>query len=182
MPQGMTTRHLLFLGGSLALWGVVGWFDYRLGMKVRFGPFYALPVLLLSWYLGRAWGVFAALVSGALWHTIQLLVIPETSFKYFRYWDLALGFLAFAAIAIGAAWAKELSEKEANAKRELQQALDRVRVLEGMLPICAWCQKVRDDQGAWEPIETYVGKHSNTTWTHGICPECERKFKEHGFA
>jgi len=65
---------------------------------------------------------------------------------------------------------------------DLQQALERVRTLEGMLPVCAWCHKVRNEQGAWEPIETYVSKHSNTTWTHGICEECEEKFKEHGFA
>lgn len=58
---------------------------------------------------------------------------------------------------------------------ELQDALARVRVLSGMLPICAACKKIRDDDGYWEQVEVYVQRHSDAQFSHGICPECMRE-------
>ena len=55
---------------------------------------------------------------------------------------------------------------------ELQDALGKVSQLEGMLPICANCRKVRDDKGYWDRIEDYVGRVSSVEFTHGICPDC----------
>lgn len=55
---------------------------------------------------------------------------------------------------------------------ELQQALDEVKTLGGMLPICASCKKIRDDKGYWQQVEVYVTKHSEAEFTHGLCPEC----------
>ena len=57
---------------------------------------------------------------------------------------------------------------------ELQDALNRIRTLSGMLPICASCKKIRDDQGYWEQVETYIMKHTDAQFSHGICPECAR--------
>jgi len=56
--------------------------------------------------------------------------------------------------------------------RELKQTLAKVKVLSGMLPICAWCKKVRDDKGYWKKVETYIEEYSDASFTHGICPEC----------
>jgi hypothetical protein len=58
---------------------------------------------------------------------------------------------------------------------ELQGALAEVRTLSGLLPICASCKKIRDDQGYWNQIEDYVSSHSEATFSHGICPECAKK-------
>lgn len=58
---------------------------------------------------------------------------------------------------------------------ELQTALANVKTLSGLLPICAWCKKIRDDRGYWEQVETYVEKHSQAEFTHGICPDCLAK-------
>ena len=55
---------------------------------------------------------------------------------------------------------------------ELREALANVRTLTGLLPICAWCKKVRNDAGYWEKIEAYVCKHTDAQFTHGVCPEC----------
>jgi YesN/AraC family two-component response regulator len=63
---------------------------------------------------------------------------------------------------------------------ELQLALDNVRVLTGLLPICANCKKIRDDKGYWEAVDGYFSKHSAVQFTHGICPDCTNKyFPEH---
>jgi hypothetical protein len=58
---------------------------------------------------------------------------------------------------------------------ELQAAIAEVKVLRGMLPICAWCKDVRDDGGRWEQIETYITRNSHATFTHGLCPACLRE-------
>lgn len=55
---------------------------------------------------------------------------------------------------------------------DLQTSLARVKTLSGLLPICAACKKIRDDQGYWTQIEAYLRVHSNAELTHGICPEC----------
>jgi hypothetical protein len=54
----------------------------------------------------------------------------------------------------------------------LAEALGRVQTLRGLLPICAWCKKIRDDHGYWTQVETYVASHSHAEFTHSICPTC----------
>lgn len=58
---------------------------------------------------------------------------------------------------------------------ELQHALSEVKKLSGLLPICASCKKIRDDQGYWSQIEVFIKKHSEAEFSHGICPECRDK-------
>jgi hypothetical protein len=57
----------------------------------------------------------------------------------------------------------------------LAEALEHVKTLHGLLPICAWCKRIRDDQGYWNQVESYVRAHSNADFTHGICPKCLEK-------
>jgi CheY-like chemotaxis protein len=59
---------------------------------------------------------------------------------------------------------------------ELQKALEQVKLLSGLLPICMWCKKIRDDQGYWNAIEHYLSQHSEAEFSHGICPDCKRKY------
>lgn len=63
---------------------------------------------------------------------------------------------------------------------ELQAALAEVKALSVLLPICASCKKVRDDQGYWNQIETYLAKHTTASFSHGFCPECGEKFLNEG--
>jgi len=57
----------------------------------------------------------------------------------------------------------------------LTDALDQVKTLQGLLPICAWCNRIRDDEGYWDQIEAYFHKHTGADFTHGICPQCREK-------
>jgi AmiR/NasT family two-component response regulator len=59
--------------------------------------------------------------------------------------------------------------------RELQEALEKVKTLSGLLPICVNCKKVRNDQGYWQQVETYIHEHSEAEFSHGICPDCQRE-------
>jgi len=59
--------------------------------------------------------------------------------------------------------------------QELEAALGRVRTLEGLLPICAGCKKIRDDAGNWNQIECYISEHSDAQFSHSVCPDCARR-------
>jgi len=60
----------------------------------------------------------------------------------------------------------------------LEEALAQIRQLHGLLPICAWCKKIRNDQNYWTQVETYVSDHSGARFSHSICPECRVKHIE----
>lgn len=61
---------------------------------------------------------------------------------------------------------------------ELQQALQEVKTLSGLLPICSYCKQIRDDEGYWHSVEAYVSAHSEAEFSHGICPSCLAKARE----
>jgi hypothetical protein len=65
------------------------------------------------------------------------------------------------------------SLKETIAK--LQQALNEVQLLKGLVPICASCKRIRNERGTWEVLEVYIQAHSEAKFSHGMCPECMRK-------
>ena len=58
---------------------------------------------------------------------------------------------------------------------ELQKALEKVKVLSGLLPICASCKDIRDDKGYWKQVEVYIRDHSEAEFTHSICPDCTKR-------
>jgi uncharacterized protein YhaN len=58
---------------------------------------------------------------------------------------------------------------------ELKDALTRIKTLQGLIPICAECKRIRDDAGSWTKLETYVKEHSDADFSHGLCPECMEK-------
>jgi PAS domain S-box-containing protein len=64
---------------------------------------------------------------------------------------------------------------EAVLQKKLQDALEQIKVLRGVLPICASCKKIRDDRGGWNRLEDYIKEHSEAVFSHGICPDCAKK-------
>ncbi|WP_028313933.1 VUT family protein [Desulfatibacillum aliphaticivorans] len=84
-------------------------------------------------------------------------------------------------VELGAAQQEIERRKIAEAERdkliaELQQALSEVKTLRGFLPICSHCKSIRDDQGYWNRLEAYLLEHSDIELSHGVCPECAKKF------
>ena len=68
-----------------------------------------------------------------------------------------------------------MEEQKSDLINDLQKALAEVKQLIGILPICASCKKIRDDEGYWKEVETYISDHSEAQFSHGICPDCMRK-------
>lgn len=75
--------------------------------------------------------------------------------------------------------ARERIEEQKNnleaLNQELQDALEKIKTLEGIIPICCVCKNIRNDKGYWEQIEAYMAQHSNAQFSHGICPDCCEK-------
>jgi integral membrane sensor domain MASE1 len=70
---------------------------------------------------------------------------------------------------------QQAKEEQAHLMGQLLQALTEIKTIRGMIPICAWCKKIRTDVGSWEQLEFYLSKHLDATFTHGACPECAEK-------
>jgi len=106
--------------------------------------------------------------------SLKLLVTPP----FWKTWwfTTALG-LALVGGTVGAYWLR--MRQHVRAERELQArvaaALGDIKTLRGLLPICAWCKKVRDDGGYWNQLEEYVSEHTQAEFSHGICPDCREK-------
>lgn len=93
---------------------------------------------------------------------------------------ILLMLLIFNALGVALGWSREVAERREDglvaAEREARAAAERtmreLRVLRGILPICAHCRQVRDERGAWAQLEAYVRAHTEAEFSHGICPAC----------
>jgi DNA-binding response OmpR family regulator len=70
----------------------------------------------------------------------------------------------------------ELQSALAHRVRQLEEALSRVKQLQGLLPICSYCKKIRNDRNYWQQVEGYISERSEAQFSHGICPECYAQY------
>lgn len=73
---------------------------------------------------------------------------------------------------------KKAEEEKEKLISRLQDALNEIKTLKGIIPICSYCKKIRDDEGVWNQLETYIHSHSDAKFSHGACPECYKKQME----
>ena len=151
----------LLLGGMSAL---VMALDLVTGPYIQFPIMFVAPVGLSAWYLGRkpglAFAIFlvAARLAVALWWEATT---PA--------WSAGVNAaIRLAVLGAGAV----LMDLVARQRRALAR---RVEILEGILPICASCKRIRQDDGSWQQIEVYVSDHSQARFSHGICRECAHR-------
>jgi hypothetical protein len=148
-----------------AWWIVIGALflavDCATGLSDALPAFYIIPVALAAWYSGRR----PALTMAIGLPVVHLILRIASSAPG------SLGALVAAAtirgsiIIVMALWFARLSEHE----RELHR---HVHELEGLLPICAFCKKIRNEAGEWERLEAFISKRSQAHFSHSICPAC----------
>jgi PAS domain S-box-containing protein len=97
----------------------------------------------------------------------------DGSFKWLR-WNAAPDFAenVIYSMARDVTASKQAEEEREQLLRELQAAMAEVTTLRAILPICAYCKKIRDDENHWHTVESYITRHTTTQFTHGICPTC----------
>ncbi|MBM3995271.1 MAG: hypothetical protein FJ303_14130 [Planctomycetes bacterium] len=83
--------------------------------------------------------------------------------------------LCVLALAATVAERREVERQKTQLIGELEQAVNEIKTLRGLIPLCAWCRKIRNDQGLWQRIEDYLRAHTDARVSHGICPECLEK-------
>jgi len=148
-----------------ALWtclaAVILWVNYLGGQDIAFPYLFLIPVALAARFNGRLWGIIFA------------IVMPATRFGFHLVWDkpLPLQEAAFNA----AIRATVLVIATILIDRVTRQARE-IRVLKGLLPICAFCKKIRTEDQKWQQMESYIVKHSEANFTHTFCPECAKKY------
>lgn len=140
--------------GTLAL-------DIVTGPYVQFPILFVIPVGLAAWHLGRWAGVGFATGLVAARLGLALSVDAANSPAWAAVVNALIRLVVLVALAI-----------VAELQRHRQQLAARVRVLEGILPICSFCKKIRRDDGDWEQIESYVSQRSEAQFSHGLCERC----------
>jgi ligand-binding sensor domain-containing protein len=120
--------------------------------------------------------VVEAGVAGAWGDAGTLAVTLRPTFVQTR-WFLVLAILSIALAIVSAPLlrVRQLRARARELDRRVQEAIGELKVLSGLLPICAWCKKIRDDGGYWNKIEAYLSARTDAQFTHGICPECTDK-------
>ena len=122
---------------------------------------------------------------GVLWVLVSMAIAAVFLFTGLGQYDYGVGvatrFFSTYIIVSVISYALESSRNHyyvalLSEKRSLEEALREVKTLSGLLPVCSHCKKVRDDQGYWNQIELYISEHSDADFSHGICPECAKKY------
>ena len=117
-----------------------------------------------------------------VWPTPALVARLESPFPRRVLLGGVLGAMLLGAVCWLAQRFQAQAAAMARMNAELKAALDEVETLEGLLPICAYCKRVRDDTGYWNQIDSYISKHTKASLSHGYCPECAAKaFTDMGF-
>jgi hypothetical protein len=156
LPPGRIHPMWWILLGAATLW-----FDYVVGLSAAFPVGYSIPVILAAWYSG-IWPSLGLAVAVPM---LRLLVLmrhtPEPDITTLAFGTLLRGVV----VAFVGLWFARLSALERDLDRQ-------VKVLEGLLPICAFCKSIRGEGGRWEPLETYISGRSHAEFSHGVCPSC----------
>ena len=105
----------------------------------------------------------------------KFIVVGDTPTQAFL--EKVVGYtLGFLLLALGIwQWLPKVLQHQKTIEKDLEIARENVKVLEGLLPICASCKQIRDDKGYWNHIELYISKRSEAEFTHCICPACLKK-------
>lgn len=155
------------LAAACALVGVA-YLDRWTGRHLGLSLFYLPPVALVAWRFGSVAGWIAVLAATVLW-----FVADPYEFPGMRAWNASLRLGFFGVVVYLLLRLRTELERRQHMIGELEDALEQVRTLRGLLPVCAWCTRIRDDAGYWERLDSYVSRHTPAEFTHGICPECE---------
>lgn len=137
--------------------------DYLTGPHIQFPVFYLIPVALCAWFDSLLLGLGLA------------VGLPLVRLYLMSQWDFPLGVdVAVINAAIRIVVLSSLVIVIHRTARQTRLLASEVEALEGLLPICSYCKRIRDEHDEWQRLERYISQHSAAEFTHGICPDCRR--------
>jgi hypothetical protein len=124
---------------------------------------------------------FEATVAGKIFQSELRVVLPSGQVKWIQITSMASSQkydsqIIWSGVALDISERKEVEAERNRLVLDLQNALAEVKTLKGIIPICCYCKKIRDDKGFWTQVEEYISAHSDADLSHGICPECAKKY------
>ena len=166
-------RAAIFAGCLLLLCGI-GWLDYLTGESPDVFIFQFLPLALAAWTLGAPVGVTLSVVAALGWLGVDLVVLPGAVWRT-ETWEMISRLAAFLLLTLGIARLRADYQRQRRLNEDLKTALDEIKQLRGILPMCSFCRRIRDGEGHWVPVEIYIHDHSAARISHGLCPRCYKK-------
>ena len=160
---------------SLAAALILGLFDWWIGHELNAFVFYFFPVSLAAWFFGLTGAIGMSIICALIWFGADFMAGHVYASHGYAVWNTMIRLTAFLSMGWSVARLRDLLQRERATAKALRRSLSEIKVLEGILPICAQCKKIRDEKGNWQQLEVYIGQHSSTQFTHGYCPECYRK-------
>jgi hypothetical protein len=152
--------------------------DYMTGYELGFFAFYFLPIAFAAWRLGLFSALVMAIFSAMVWFWMDALTGHVYRNNIVAVWNTIIRLISFIIIGWGLAWIHDVLLKERKITAELRRALAEIKILQGILPICASCKKIRSEQNEWQQMEVYITAHSRAQFSHGLCPECAKRYLE----
>jgi hypothetical protein len=137
--------------------------DYLTQPFIKFPILFLIPIALAAWYSGRWWGIGLAM-SMTLAHTGLVRVAGTAETMTVTVINEVIRVVVLSLFAF-------LVDRTATQTRMLARE---ARALSGLLPICSFCKKIRDQDGGWHPLELYISEHSEALLSHSLCPECTK--------
>ncbi len=157
---------------ATALWlAAAGMVDHVTPLGYGLSYFYLPAVIFAAWSSGRRAGLLAAISATVVWYLADSIGVDFPG-SIARVWNAGVRFAFFATVVVLIHRLRATLAHQDALITQLLEALAEVRTLRGLVPICAWCKKVRDDSGYWASVETFVEAHTDASFTHGVCPDC----------
>lgn len=175
-PALSTGRRVLeyaIYAGSVAM---LGYIDFLTGIEIVIFTFYMIPVRVAALRLGLTGGIVISALATLAWSLSDYCAGQSYSGTPAFAWNISVRLMSFLIVAWLSARNATLFARERATSAELRKALSEIKLMEGLLPICASCKKIRDGNGNWNVLESYIQDHTAATFTHGLCPECAREW------
>ncbi|MBL6992059.1 MAG: hypothetical protein ISR65_19910 [Bacteriovoracaceae bacterium] len=150
--------------------------------------FVVFLIIYMAISFGIAWGAFLTLLFAPV-HILLFSLMGSQSIGFYIGANFFFSHFVFLIIAVTIGHIYQIkyqlldellqkSKLEAELKKlivQQQEALESIELLSGLIPICSYCKKIRNDEGYWEQVEKFIKKQSGAKFSHGICPDCAKK-------
>ena len=169
----LSPRLAFLISALLSL--MLGVVDWASGYELQFFVFYFIPITLAGWNCGLARTLAVSALCGGIWISIDVYSGHPYSNWFYTCWSAMIRIVSFLLNGYSVVRIKDLLLAKQQAAADLQQALAEAKTLKGLLPLCAICRRIRNEEGYLQQVEEYLSRHPDAFVSLGHCYECAAK-------